>query len=113
MSGDDPHPASKWLLRLRRFRCRSYSGVVFRLVDMLANERDHVCGTIDTCKSRIEDQLGHACCGLNLDIKNVRLQRVEEALVQQLGWHLIRYRLAGLDEHLVCDTLRLQTCSAR
>jgi hypothetical protein len=39
-----PHPASKWCPRLRlgRFRCRSYSGAIFRLVDMLANERDHV-----------------------------------------------------------------------
>jgi hypothetical protein len=27
MSGDAPHPASKWLSRLRRFRCLSYSGV--------------------------------------------------------------------------------------
>jgi hypothetical protein len=42
-------------LRLGRFRCRSYSGVVFRLIDMLANERDHVCGTIDTGESRVED----------------------------------------------------------
>ena len=29
-------------------------------------------------------------------------------MVQQLGWHLIRNRLPGLDEHLVCDTLRLR-----
>src|ERR1700723_4706409 len=64
MSGDDPHPVSKWLLRLRRFRCRSYFGVVFRLVDMLRNERDHVGWTIDTGESRVEDWLGQAGCGL-------------------------------------------------
>jgi hypothetical protein len=62
-------------------------------LDMLANERDHVCGTIDTGESRVEDQLGHARCGLNLDLQNVRLQRIKQVLVQQFCWHLVRYCL--------------------
>jgi hypothetical protein len=56
------------------FRPLSLSEILRRGIpacNMLANERDHVCGTIDTGESRIEDQLGHARCGLNLDLQNV------------------------------------------
>ena len=49
---------------------------------MLTNERNHVCGPLDTGKPRIEDQFCHARRGLDLDLQNVRLQRVKQALVQ-------------------------------
>jgi hypothetical protein len=75
---------------------------------MFANKGDHVAGALDASQFRIEDQLCNACGGLNLGLKNIRLQRVEETLLELIGRHLIRHRLPGLDEHLVCDAFRLR-----
>jgi hypothetical protein len=80
---------------------------IFRLVDLAANESDHVGWTRDPGKSRIEYQLRHTCCSLNFSLQNVGLQRVQETLLQQLGWHPIRNSTRGLDEHLISDTVGL------
>ncbi len=74
---------------------------------MTANERDHIGGSLDAGKARIEHELCHTCRRLDLGLKNIRLQRVQKALLEQLGSHLIRHRLSSFDEHLVGDTLRL------
>ena len=84
-----------------RFRCRKR--YVFRLVDMTTNEPNHVGWTWDPSKSRIERQLRHTSRSLNFRLQNVGLQRVQETLLQQLGWHLIRNSTRGLDEHLISD----------
>jgi hypothetical protein len=46
---------------------------VSRFVDMLADERDQVGGTLHASKARIEDKLRHASGRLNLRFENVRL----------------------------------------
>src|ERR1700754_5274818 len=79
---------------------------------MFTNERNHVGRPFDASESRIEDQLRYTSSGLNLRLQNVRLQRVKEALVQQLGWHLVCHSTRSLDEHLVGNSRR-QGCVDR
>ena len=58
--------------------CAPYClGLVFGLIDVFANEGKHVGGTRHASKSRIENQLGHSCGGLDFRLKDVRLQRVQ------------------------------------
>ncbi len=75
---------------------------------MATNKRNHVGGALDASQSRIEDQFCHARGGRDHSLKNIRLQRVEETLLEQLGRYLIRHRLSRLDEHLVSDAFRLR-----
>src|SRR5712672_4462418 len=81
---------------------------VFRLVDVLAYKRDHVSRTSYARQAGVEDEFRHSCGCLDLGLENIRLQRVQETLLEQLGRHLIRHRLPGLNEHLVRDSLRLR-----
>ena len=81
---------------------------IFRLVDLAANESDHVGGTLDASEARIEHKLCHTRCRLDLGLKNVRLQRVHQALPEQLGRHLIRHRLSSFVEHLVAATAHVE-----
>jgi hypothetical protein len=55
---------------------------IFRLVDVATNERDHVSGSLDAGKARIEHELCHTCRRLDLGLKNIRLQRVQKALLE-------------------------------
>jgi hypothetical protein len=43
---------------------------------------------------------------LNLSFQNVRLQREEQSLLQQLRWNLVGYCVCGFDEHLIGDAGR-------
>src|SRR5712664_309025 len=82
---------------------------IFRLVDVLADKRHHVSRTSYTSQPGIEDEFRHSRGCLDLGLENIRLQRVQETLLEQLGWHLIRHRLPSLNEHLVRDALRLRS----
>ena len=95
-----------YLLKPSWLSCRFVR--VFRLVDVLADKRHHVGRTIYAGQARIEDEFRHSRGCLDLGLKNIRLQRVQETLLEQLGGHLIRHGLPGLDEHLVGDALRLR-----
>src|SRR5258705_8730892 len=79
---------------------------------MLANKRDHVRGTRNASESQFEDQLCHARGCLNLYFENVRLQRIQEALVQQIGRNLIGHCARSFDEHFVgySRSLRCEDC---
>ena len=59
--------------------------MVLRLVNVLTDECCQVGGTIHTGEVRIEDELCHPRGRLNLGLENVRLQRIEEALIEQIG----------------------------
>ena len=71
---------------------------------MGADERFHVGGPVDPREALVEHELGDPRRGLDLDLENVRLQRAEEPLLQQVAQRLICDRLGGLDERVVCDT---------
>ena len=58
-------------------------------VDMLANERDDVRRALDTSQPEIEDELRYARRRLNLRLQNVRLERVQKPLFEQVGRDLI------------------------
>src|SRR5467141_2959548 len=75
--------------------------LVLRLVDVLTDEPHHVGRTTDAGQSRFEDELRHPRSRLDLDLEDVRLQWVHEALLEQLRRLLIRHCLRGLDEQLV------------
>ena len=94
--------------RLGRFCCGYRFCWIFRFIDVATNERDHVSGSLDSSEARIEHELCHTCRRLDLGLKNIRLQRVQKALLEQLGSYLIRHCLPSFDEHLVGDTLRLR-----
>jgi hypothetical protein len=74
---------------------------------MLTDERNHVCWARDRGQVGVEDEFCNARGGLNLGFENIRLQGIQEALLEQIGRHLIRYCLASFDEHFVGNTLRL------
>src|ERR1700693_2539355 len=74
---------------------------------MLTDECNHVRWARDRGQVGVEDEFCNSRGGLNLGLENIRLQRIQEALLEQIGRHLIRYCLSGLDEHLVGDALRL------
>src|SRR6201981_1431189 len=99
------HPR-RWLGFWARLPC------VRRLIDMFTNERDHINGTRDTGKTRIEDQLRDTCSCLDLCLQNVRLQRVDQPLVQQIRRHLIGNCTCRFDKHLIRDArgLRREDC---
>src|SRR6266404_425585 len=75
---------------------------------MATNERDDVRRALDTSQAEIEDKLGYTRRRLDLRFQNVRLQRVEETLLEQLGRHLIRHGLPSFNEHFVGDAFRLR-----
>ena len=69
---------------------------------MLADERNHVSGTRDRRQAGLEHEFCNSRGCLDLSLENIRLQRVLEALLEQVGWLLIRHRLPGLNEHILC-----------
>src|SRR4029077_12157462 len=75
---------------------------------MLANERAEVRWTLDTSQPEIEDELRYARRRLDLRLQNVRLQRIQQALIQQVGRNLICNRLPSFNEQLVGDPFRLR-----
>src|SRR5258706_10285655 len=81
---------------------------VFRFVDVLANKGHHVIRTSYPSQAGVEHEFRHSRRCLNLGLEDIRLQRVQETLLEQRGRHLIRHCLPGLDEHLVRDSLRLR-----
>src|ERR1700692_2733869 len=81
---------------------------ILRLVDMLTDERHHVSRMSHPSQVGVEDKFRHSCGCLDLGLENVSLQRVQEALLEQLIRYLIRNSLRGFDEHLVGDSFRLR-----
>src|SRR5215468_9616952 len=91
------------LFRLCRFRWWYCDFTIFRFVDMSTDERHHIRWALNAGEPGVERQLRDTRRGLNLCFEDVRLQRIEETLVQQIGRHLIRHRTCSFDEHLICD----------
>src|ERR1700722_8972420 len=74
---------------------------------MLADEGHHVCWPRYTGQSGVEYEFRHARGCLDFSLENIRLQRIQQALLEQIGWHLIRHCLPSFNEHLVSNSLRL------
>src|SRR5262249_17380854 len=107
------HASSSCCCVLRNLAARAGGGtrpgclLVLGGINVLANECNHIGWTIHTREPGVEDQGGHSRCSLDLGFKNVRLQPVEQAMVQQLGRHLISHRPSGLNKHFICYSRRL------